>query len=167
MYRYNELDSQLVNQRVAQFRDQVRRWQAGELSDDEFRPLRLQNGLYIQRHAPMFRVAVPYGTLNSEQLRRLAHIGRTYDRGYGHFTTRHNLQFNWPKIEDVPDILAELAEVQLHAIQTSGNCIRNLTTDPVASVGVGLDPPGQLPHRRVVRVEDSAPHTFVIQGPQH
>ena len=142
MYRYNELDSQLVNQRVAQFRDQVRRWQAGELSDDEFRPLRLQNGLYIQRHAPMFRVAVPYGTLNSEQLRRLAHIGRTYDRGYGHFTTRHNLQFNWPKIEDVPDILAELAEVQLHAIQTSGNCIRNITTDAFAGVAADeiIDP---------------------------
>lgn len=142
MYRYNELDSQLVNQRVAQFRDQVRRWQAGELSDDEFRPLRLQNGLYIQRHAPMFRVAVPYGTLNSEQLRRLAHIGRTYDRGYGHFTTRHNLQFNWPKIEDVPDILAELSEVQLHAIQTSGNCIRNITTDAFAGVAADeiIDP---------------------------
>ncbi|UCV16509.1 nitrite/sulfite reductase [Quatrionicoccus australiensis] len=134
MYKYDAIDRQLINERVEQFRDQVSRWQAGELADDEFRPLRLQNGLYIQRHAPMFRIAVPYGMLNSAQLRRMAHVARKYDRGYGHFTTRHNLQLNWPKIEDVPDILAELAEVEMHAIQTSGNCLRNITTDQFAGV---------------------------------
>ncbi len=142
MYQYDAIDRQLIDQRVAQFRDQVRRWQAGELTDDEFRPLRLQNGLYIQRHAPMFRIAVPYGMMNSAQLRRLAHVARQYDRGYGHFTTRHNLQLNWPKITDVPDILAELAEVNLHAIQTSGNCLRNITTDQFAGVAADeiIDP---------------------------
>ena len=142
MYKYDSIDRQLVNQRVAQFRDQVNRWQAGELTDDEFRPLRLQNGLYIQRHAPMFRIAVPYGMLNSAQLRTLASVARKYDRGYGHFTTRHNLQLNWPKIEDVPEILAELAEVEMHAIQTSGNCLRNITTDPFAGVAADevIDP---------------------------
>jgi len=142
MYKYDSIDRQLVNQRVAQFRDQVSRWQAGELTDDEFRPLRLQNGLYIQRHAPMFRIAVPYGMLNSAQLRTLASVARKYDRGYGHFTTRHNLQLNWPKIEDVPEILAELAEVEMHAIQTSGNCLRNITTDPFAGVAADevIDP---------------------------
>ncbi len=142
MYQYDAIDRQLVNQRVAQFRDQVSRWQAGELSDDEFRPLRLQNGLYIQRHAPMFRIAVPYAMLNSTQLRTLARIARQYDRGYGHFTTRHNLQLNWPKIEDVPDILAELAAVEMHAIQTSGNCLRNITTDQFAGVAADeiIDP---------------------------
>lgn len=142
MYKYDSIDRQLVNQRVAQFRDQVSRWQAGELTDDEFRPLRLQNGLYIQRHAPMFRIAVPYGMMNSAQLRTLASVARTYDRGYGHFTTRHNLQLNWPKIEDVPEILAELAEVEMHAIQTSGNCLRNITTDPFAGVAADevIDP---------------------------
>ena len=134
MYKYDAIDRQLINERVEQFRDQVRRWKAGELADEEFRPLRLQNGLYIQRHAPMFRIAVPYGMLNSAQLRRMAHVARKYDRGYGHFTTRHNLQLNWPKIEDVPDILAELAEVEMHAIQTSGNCLRNITTDQFAGV---------------------------------
>ena len=142
MYKYDAIDRQLINERVAQFRDQVRRWQAGELTDDEFRPLRLQNGLYIQRHAPMFRIAVPYGMLNSGQLRRLARIARQYDRGYGHFTTRHNLQLNWPKIEDVPEILAELAEVEMHAIQTSGNCMRTITTDQFAGVAADeiIDP---------------------------
>ena len=142
MYKYDALDRQLVNERVAQFRDQVRRWQAGELTNDEFRPLRLQNGLYVQRHAPMFRIAVPYGLLDSRQLRKLAFLGRTYDRGYGHFTTRHNLQFNWPKIEDVPDMLAHLAEVEMHAIQTSGNCIRNITTDQFAGIAADevIDP---------------------------
>ncbi|WP_371324961.1 nitrite/sulfite reductase [Dechloromonas sp. ZY10] len=142
MYQYNALDRQLINERVAQFRDQVRRWKAGELSDEEFRPLRLQNGLYIQRHAPMFRIAVPYGMLNAEQLRKMAHLARTYDRGYGHFTTRHNLQLNWPKIEDVPEMLAELATVDLHAIQTSGNCLRNITTDQFAGVAADeiIDP---------------------------
>ena len=134
MYKYDAIDRQLLDERVAQFRDQVRRWKAGELSDDEFRPLRVQNGLYIQRHAPMYRIAVPYGMLNSAQLRRLAHIARTYDRGYGHITTRHNMQFNWPKIEDCPDIMAELAEVEMHSIQTSGNDIRNITTDQFAGV---------------------------------
>ncbi|MCK6412670.1 MAG: nitrite/sulfite reductase [Azonexus sp.] len=142
MYQYTALDRQLINERVAQFRDQVRRWKAGELSDEEFRPLRLQNGLYIQRHAPMFRIAVPYGMLNAAQLRKMAHLARTYDRGYGHFTTRHNLQLNWPKIEDVPEMLAELATVDLHAIQTSGNCLRNITTDQFAGVAADeiIDP---------------------------
>ncbi len=134
MYRYDEYDQRLVDERVAQFREQTRRYLAGELSEDEFRPLRLQNGLYIQRHAPMLRVAVPYGLFSSRQLRMLAHIARTYDRGYGHFTTRQNIQFNWPALEDTPRILAELATVQMHAIQTSGNCIRNITSDPFAGV---------------------------------
>jgi sulfite reductase (NADPH) hemoprotein beta-component len=123
-----------VNERVAQFRDQTRRFLAGELNDDEFRHLRLRNGLYIQRHAPMLRVAIPYGLLSSTQLRALAKIARRYDRGYGHFTTRQNIQYNWPKLEEVPDILAELAEVEMHAIQTSGNCIRNTTSDHLAGV---------------------------------
>src|SRR5690242_283643 len=124
MYRYDAYDQQIVNERVAQYRDQTRRFLAGELTEDEFRPLRLRNGLYIQRHAPMLRIAVPYGLLASRQLRKLAHIARTYDRGYGHFSTRQNMQFNWPRLEHVPDILAELASVQMHAIQTSGNCVR-------------------------------------------
>src|SRR2546426_11899102 len=129
MYRYDHYDHRLVAERVAQFRDQTQRYLAGELTDDEFRPLRLQNGLYIQRHAPMLRIAVPYGLLSARQLRRLAHIARRYDRGYGHFTTRQNIQYNWPKLEEVPDLLGELAEVEMHGIQTSGNCIRNITTD--------------------------------------
>jgi sulfite reductase (NADPH) hemoprotein beta-component len=142
MYKYDAIDRQLVNERVEQFRDQVSRWQSGELTNDEFRPLRLQNGLYVQRHAPMFRIAVPYGMMNSEQLRKLASVARKYDRGYGHFTTRHNLQLNWPKIEDVPDIMAELADVEMHAIQTSGNCLRNITTDQFAGVAADeiIDP---------------------------
>ncbi|NVK40016.1 MAG: nitrite/sulfite reductase [Oceanospirillaceae bacterium] len=134
MYQYTEVDQKLVDDRVAQFRDQTRRFLAGELPDEEYLPLRLMNGLYIQRHAPMLRVAIPYGLLSSEQMRKLAHIARTYDKGYGHFTTRTNIQFNWPKLEEVPDILAELAEVQMHAIQTSGNCIRNTTTDHFAGI---------------------------------
>ena len=134
MYQYDEYDQRIVDERVAQFADQTRRYLAGELSEDEFRPLRLQNGLYIQRHAPMLRIAVPYGNLNSNQLRTLAHIARTYDRGYGHFSTRQNLQLNWPKLEDVPQILSLLSGVQMHAIQTSGNCIRNVTADPFAGV---------------------------------
>jgi sulfite reductase (NADPH) hemoprotein beta-component len=134
MYRYDNYDRTLVDERVAQFRDQVNRRVAGELSDDEFKPLRLMNGLYLQLHAYMLRVAVPYGTLSSTQLRKLAHIARRYDRGYGHFTTRQNIQFNWIKLEDTPDILAELAEVEMHAIQTSGNCIRNVTADHFAGV---------------------------------
>ncbi|PHV10682.1 nitrite/sulfite reductase [Chitinimonas sp. BJB300] len=134
MYIYDDYDQQLVDQRVVQFRDQTRRFLAGELSGEEYRPLRLQNGLYIQRYAPMLRVAIPYGHLRSDQLRVLAQIARKYDRGYGHFTTRQNIQFNWPKLEDVPDILADLARVQMHAVQTSGNCIRNTTTDQFAGV---------------------------------
>jgi len=134
MYLYDEIDQRIVDERVRQFRDQTRRHLAGELSEDDFRPLRLQNGLYIQRYAPMLRVAIPYGLLSSRQLRKLAHIARTYDRGYGHFSTRQNIQFNWPKLESVPDILAELAEVQMHAIQTSGNCVRNITTDHFSGV---------------------------------
>jgi sulfite reductase (NADPH) hemoprotein beta-component len=134
MYRYDSIDRQIVARRVDQFRRQTERFLAGTLSEDEFRPLRLQNGLYLQRHAPMLRVAIPYGMLNSTQLRRLARIARVYDRGYGHFSTRQNIQFNWPALEAVPDILAELAEVDMHAIQTSGNCIRNTTVDHFAGV---------------------------------
>ncbi|MDE2220341.1 MAG: nitrite/sulfite reductase [Gammaproteobacteria bacterium] len=134
MYKYDEIDRRFVNERVAEFRDQTRRFLAGELTEDEFRPLRLRNGLYIQTHAPMLRVAIPYGLLNTRQLRMLAHIARRYDRGYGHFSTRQNIQYNWPKLAEVPDILAELATVEMHAIQTSGNCIRNVTSDHLAGV---------------------------------
>jgi sulfite reductase (NADPH) hemoprotein beta-component len=134
MYIYDEIDQRLVDERVAQFRDQTRRFLAGRLSEDEFRALRLRNGLYIQRYAPMLRIAIPYGLLSSRQLRKLADISRRYDRGYGHFSTRQNLQLHWPKLEQVPDILAELATVQMHAIQTSGNCVRNVTTDHFAGV---------------------------------
>jgi sulfite reductase (NADPH) hemoprotein beta-component len=134
MYRYDVIDQALVDERVAQFRDQTRRFLAGELSEDEFKPLRLRNGLYIQRFAPMLRISIPYGLLSVRQLRTLAHIARKYDRGFGHFTTRQNLQFNWPKLEHVPDILAELAQVQMHAMQTSGNCVRNITADHLAGV---------------------------------
>jgi sulfite reductase (NADPH) hemoprotein beta-component len=134
MYRYDITDKTLVRQRVAQFRDQTQRFLTGALSEDEFKHLRLRNGLYIQRHAPMLRIAIPYGLLSTTQLRTLAGIARNYDRGYGHFTTRQNLQFNWPKLEQVPDILAELAEVEMHAIQTSGNCIRNTTSDHLAGI---------------------------------
>ena len=132
MYRYDAFDQRLVDERVAQFRDQTRRYLAGELTEDEFRPLRLQNGLYVQKFAPMLRVAIPYGLLSSRQLRMLAHIGRKYDKGYGHFTTRQNIQFNWPQLAEVPDILADLASVEMHAIQTSGNCVRNITSDHFA-----------------------------------
>src|SRR3954469_1284603 len=134
MYLYDEVDQLLVDERVVQFRDQTRRFLSGELSEDDFRPLRLQNGLYIQRFAPMLRIAIPYGLLASRQLRALADIARKWDRGYGHFSTRQNIQFNWPKLEDVPDILEKLATVQMHAIQTSGNCIRNTTTDHFAGI---------------------------------
>lgn len=137
MYQYDEIDQQIVDERVAQYRDQTRRYLAGELTEDEFRPLRLQNGLYIQRQAPMLRIAVPYGMLSSKQLRKLGDIAKKYDKGYGHFSTRQNLQLNWPRLEDTPDILAELATVQMHAIQTSGNCIRNITTDQF--VGIAPD----------------------------
>ena len=142
MYQYDAYDQTIVNQRVAQYRDQTKRYLAGELSDDEFRPFRLQNGLYVQRYAPMLRVAIPYGMLSSTQLRTLADIARRYDRGYAHISTRQNIQYNWPKLEQVPDILADLANVQMHAIQTSGNCIRNTTTDQFAGVVAGeiIDP---------------------------
>ena len=134
MYKYDQYDQTIVDERVAQFRDQTRRFLTGELSEEEFRPLRLQNGLYIQKHAPMLRVAIPYGLLSTRQLRLLANIARKYDRGYAHFTTRQNIQYNWPKLEAVPDILADLATVEMHAIQTSGNCIRNTTSDQFAGV---------------------------------
>ena len=134
MYRYDEFDRQFVLQRTAQFADQVQRRLSGELSEDEFKPLRLKNGLYLQLHAYMLRIAIPYGTLSSRQLRKLADIAEKYDRGYGHFTTRQNLQLNWPELKDVPAILGELAEVEMHAIQTSGNCIRNVTSDHYAGV---------------------------------
>ena len=136
MYIYDEIDQRIIDERVAQYRDQTRRFLAGELSEAEFLPLRLQNGLYVQRLAPMLRIAIPYGMLSSTQLRKLAEISREYDKGYGHFSTRQNLQLNWPELAEVPDILAELASVQMHAIQTSGNCIRNTTTDQYAGVAV-------------------------------
>ena len=150
MYQYNEIDQRLVDERVAQFRKQTERFLKGELSGDEFRALRLRNGLYIQTHAPMLRVAGPYGLLNTKQLRKLAHIARTYDKGYCHFTTRQNIQYNWPKLEEVPDILAELATVQMHAIQTSGNCMRNTTSDHLA--GVCVD-----------EIEDPRPYCEIIR----
>lgn len=132
MYRYDEFDHAFVEGRVAQFRDQVERRLSGELAEDAFKPLRLMNGVYLQLHAYMLRVAIPYGTLNSQQMRMLAHIARKYDRGYGHFTTRQNIQYNWPRLSDTPDILSELASVEMHALQTSGNCIRNVTADHFA-----------------------------------
>ncbi len=150
MYRYDDIDQALVEQRVAEFRDQTRRFLEGQLSEEEFKALRLRNGLYIQRHAPMLRIAIPYGLLSAHQLRKLADIARRYDRGYGHFTTRQNLQLNWPALERVPDILAELATVQMHAIQTSGNCVRNVTTDALA--GIAPD-----------EVEDPRPYCEIIR----
>ncbi|MGB0478716.1 MAG: nitrite/sulfite reductase, partial [Parvibaculales bacterium] len=132
MYRYDEFDHKLVSDRVNQFRGQVERRVSGALSEDQFKPLRLMNGVYLQLHAYMLRVAIPYGTLRSEQMRMLAHIARKYDRGYGHFTTRQNIQYNWPALDKIPDLLDELAGVEMHAIQTSGNCIRNVTSDQYA-----------------------------------
>ena len=142
MYKYDHIDQTLVDQRVAQFRGQVARRLNGALAEEEFRPLRLQNGLYHQRHAYMLRIAIPYGLLSAKQLRMLAHISEKYDRGYGHFTTRQNIQFNWVTLEDTPDILADLAKVEMHAIQTSGNCIRNITSDAFAGVAADeyIDP---------------------------
>ncbi|WP_396586608.1 nitrite/sulfite reductase [Bermanella sp. R86510] len=134
MYKYDHYDQKIVDERVAQFRDQTQRYLDGQLTEEQFLPLRLQNGLYVQRYAPMLRVAVPYGLMSSAQVRKLAHIARTYDKGYAHVSTRTNIQFNWPELASVPDILAELASVQMHAIQTSGNCIRNTTTDQFAGV---------------------------------
>ena len=132
MYKYDEYDQAIVDQRVDEFRDQVRRRLSGELTEDQFKPLRLMNGLYLQLHAYMLRVAVPYGTLDGRQMRMLGHIARKYDRGYGHFTTRQNIQFNWIQLDQTPDILQELATVEMHAIQTSGNCIRNISSDQFA-----------------------------------
>lgn len=134
MYIYQPVDQRIIDDRVDQFRDQTRRYLNGEITEAEFLPLRLQNGLYIQRLAPMLRISIPYGALSSTQLRQLAEISRNYDKGYGHFTTRQNIQLNWPSLEDIPDILSDLAKVQMHAIQTSGNCIRNFTSDPFAGV---------------------------------
>ncbi|MEL6336675.1 MAG: nitrite/sulfite reductase [Pseudomonadota bacterium] len=134
MYRYDEFDHQFVQERTREFRAQVERRLTGELTEDEFKPLRLMNGLYLQLHAYMLRIAIPYGTMSSRQMRMLAQIAETWDRGYGHFTTRQNIQFNWPKLKDIPDILDALASVEMHAIQTSGNCIRNVTSDPLAGV---------------------------------
>ncbi|WP_369857962.1 nitrite/sulfite reductase [Candidatus Thalassolituus haligoni] len=134
MYQYDEYDQQILNERVAQFKSQTERYLAGEIAEDEFLPLRLQNGIYVQRYAPMLRVAIPYGAFNAQQMRVLAKVARDYDKGYAHFSTRQNLQFNWPKLEDCPQILADLAAVQMHAVQTSGNCIRNTTTDEYAGV---------------------------------
>ncbi|MBV8666320.1 MAG: nitrite/sulfite reductase [Burkholderiaceae bacterium] len=150
MYRYDGYDRQIVKERVAQYRDQVRRRLSGELTEDEFRPLRLQNGLYMQRHAYMLRIAVPYGLLSSLQVRTFANIARRYDRGYGHFTTRQNIQFNWINLEDTPNILADLAAVEMHAIQTSGNCVRNITSDEFAGVAADelIDP---RPYAEILR----------------
>lgn len=150
MYIYDQYDQKIVDDRVAQFRDQTARYLNNELSEDEFRPLRLQNGLYIQRYAPMLRVAIPYGMLSSKQMRMLAHIARHYDKGYGHISTRQNIQYNWPLLEEVPDILADLASVEMHAIQTSGNCIRNVTSDQFA--GVAPD-----------EIEDPRPYCEIIR----
>ncbi len=141
MYRYDEFDETILRERVAEFRGQVARRLSGELSEEEFKPLRLMNGLYLQLHAYMLRVAIPYGTLSSRQLRQLAMIARKYDKGYGHFTTRQNIQFNWPALIDAPDILNDLADVEMHAIQTSGNCIRNITSDPYAGAADEVDDP--------------------------
>jgi len=132
MYKYDQYDQAIVDARVAEFRDQVTRRLAGQITEDQFKPLRLMNGLYLQLHAYMLRVAVPYGTLDGRQMRMLGHIARKYDRGYGHFTTRQNIQYNWIKLSDAPDILADLATVEMHAIQTSGNCIRNISSDQYA-----------------------------------
>jgi sulfite reductase (NADPH) hemoprotein beta-component len=134
MYAYDEIDRTFLNERVSEFRDQVQRRLSGELTEDEFKSLRLMNGVYLQLHAYMFRVAIPYGTLSSKQLRRMAHVARKYDRGYGHFTTRQNIQYNWIKLAELPDAMEDLAEVGIHAIQTSGNCVRNITTDQWAGV---------------------------------
>lgn len=150
MYRYDEYDQAIVDARVEEFRDQVNRRLSGEMSEDQFKPLRLMNGLYLQLHAYMLRVAIPYGTLNARQMRMLAHIARKYDRDYGHFTTRQNLQYNWIKLEDTPDILAELATVEMHAIQTSGNCIRNISSDQYA--GAAADEVGDpRPYAELLR----------------
>jgi len=150
MYKYDNFDQTIVNERVEQFRGQTQRFLSGELSEEEYRPLRLMNGLYIQRHAPMLRVAIPYGLLSSKQMRMLAQIAREYDKNYAHFSTRQNLQYNWPDLERVPDILADLASVEMHAVQTSGNCIRNTTSDQFA--GIAPD-----------EIEDPRPYCEIIR----
>jgi sulfite reductase (NADPH) hemoprotein beta-component len=150
VYRYDEFDRRFLEERVAQYRDQVRRRLNGQLTEEEFRPLRLRNGLYLQLHAYMLRVSIPYGTLSAEQVRMLAHVARKYDRGYGHFTTRQNIQYNWIKLDETPDLLADLATVEMHGIQTSGNCIRNITSDPFA--GVAID-----------EIEDPRPYCEIIR----
>jgi sulfite reductase (NADPH) hemoprotein beta-component len=161
MYRYDEFDREFVNQRVEQFRGQVERRVSGEITEDQFKPLRLMNGVYLQLHAYMLRIAIPYGTLNPAQLRMLAHIARKYDRGYGHFTTRQNLQFNWPALKDIPDILADLAKVEMHAIQTSGNCIRNVTADHFAGAARDeiVDP---RPYAEILRQWSSLHPEFIF-----
>jgi sulfite reductase (NADPH) hemoprotein beta-component len=161
MYRYDEFDHDFVRERVAEFSDQVARRLSGELTEDQFKPLRLMNGVYLQLHAYMLRIAVPYGTLSSGQMRKLAHIARTYDRDYGHFTTRQNLQFNWIKLEDVPKILAELAEVEMHCIQTSGNCIRNISADHFAGASADevADP---RPYAEILRQWSSLHPEFAL-----
>jgi sulfite reductase (NADPH) hemoprotein beta-component len=161
MYKYDEYDQQMVDTRVEEFRDQVRRRLSGELTEDQFKPLRLQNGLYLQLHAYMLRVAVPYGTLNSAQMKLLGDIADKYDRGYGHFTTRQNIQYNWIKLEDTPDILAELAKVEMHAIQTSGNCIRNISSDQFAGAAADeiIDP---RPYAELLRQWSSFHPEFLV-----
>src|ERR1700755_2042683 len=142
MYQYDEYDQRIVQERARQFGGQVERRMSGEIKEGEFKPLRLQNGLYMQLHAYMLRVAIPYGTLSSKQLRRMAHVARKYDRGYGHFTTRQNLQYNWIKLAELTDAMEDLADVGIHAIQTSGNCVRNITTDQWGGVAPGeIDDP--------------------------
>ncbi|HAI28380.1 MAG TPA: sulfite reductase, partial [Thalassospira sp.] len=150
MYRYDDFDRQLVHERTEQFREQVKRRLAGDITEEQFRPLRLMNGVYLQLHAYMLRVAVPYGTLRADQLRQLGMIARKYDKGYGHFTTRQNIQYNWPKLDEIPDALLDLAKVEMHAIQTSGNCIRNTTTDQYA--GAAAD-----------EIEDPRPYCELIR----
>jgi sulfite reductase (NADPH) hemoprotein beta-component len=150
MYQYDKHDQAMIDQRVAQYRDQTRRFLAGELTEEQFRPLRLMNGLYVQIHAPMLRMAVPYGLMSSKQVRKIADVSRRYDKGYVHFTTRTNFQLNWPTLDSVPDILAEFASVQMHAIQSSGNCIRNTTSDQLA--GVNAD-----------EIEDPRPYCEIIR----
>ncbi|TYC86090.1 nitrite/sulfite reductase [Novosphingobium sp. BW1] len=161
MYKYDEYDQQMVDTRVAEFRDQVRRRLAGELTEDQFKPLRLQNGLYLQLHAYMLRVAVPYGTMNSAQMKMLGDIADKYDRGYGHFTTRTNIQYNWIKLEDTPDALADLAKVEMHAIQTSGNCIRNISSDQYAGASADevVDP---RPYAELLRQWSSFHPEFLV-----
>jgi len=161
MYRYDEFDQEFVTERVAQFRGQVERRLSGELTEDQFKPLRLMNGVYLQLHSYMLRIAIPYGTLNPEQLRMLAFVARKYDRGYGHFTTRQNLQFHWPALKDVPDILADLASVEMHAIQTSGNCIRNVTADHFAGAAADevVDP---RPYAEILRQWSSLHPEFIF-----